>query len=179
MHIPIKLQPCYRNRKGTLSQNILAVCNFDMQFVYILARWEGSAHDSRVLSDAQVCHGFLTLKGKYWLRDAGYGNSKFVIALYHRVQYHLKEVQQADLKPENAKELFNLQHLSLQNVIERIFGVLKRQWQILGSKGCEYSINTQIDLFCALVRLYNFRKQCSKDKSFLDKSFNNTVTEES
>jgi hypothetical protein len=54
MHIPTKLQPRYRNRKGTLSQNILAVCNFDMQFVYILAGWEGSAHDSRVLSDAQA-----------------------------------------------------------------------------------------------------------------------------
>jgi len=52
MHIPIELQPRYRNRKGTLSQNILAVCNFDMQFVYILAGWEGSAHDARVLSDA-------------------------------------------------------------------------------------------------------------------------------
>ena len=36
MYIPIELQPRYRNRKGTLSQNILAVCNFDMRFVYIL-----------------------------------------------------------------------------------------------------------------------------------------------
>ncbi len=52
MHIPTELQPRYRNRKGTLSQNILAVCNFDMQFVYILAGWEGSAHDSRVLYNA-------------------------------------------------------------------------------------------------------------------------------
>jgi hypothetical protein len=65
MHIPIKLQPRYQNRKRTLLQNILAVCNFDMQFVYILARWEGSAYDLRVLSDAQVCYSFSTLKGKY------------------------------------------------------------------------------------------------------------------
>jgi hypothetical protein len=40
--------------------------------------------------------------------------------------------------------------------------VLKRQWQILGGKGCEYSIETQIDLFCALVGLYNFGKQCGE-----------------
>jgi hypothetical protein len=46
---------------------------------------------------------------------------------YRRVRYHLKEVRQAGLKPENAKELFNLQHSSLRNVIKRIFGVLKRQ----------------------------------------------------
>jgi hypothetical protein len=163
MHIPTELQPRYRNRKGTLSQNILAVCNFDMQFVYILAGWEGSAHDSRVLSDAQASQGFLTPKGKYWLGDAGYGNSEFVMAPYRGVRYHLKEVRQADQRPGNAKELFNLRHSSLRNVIERIFGVLKRQWQILGGKGCEYSIESQIDLFCALIGLYNFGKQNGED----------------
>jgi len=70
------------------------------------------------------------------------------------------------LKLENAKELFNLRHSSLRNVIKRIFRVLKRQWQILGGKGCEYSINTQIDLFYALIRLYNFRKQCREEDTF-------------
>ncbi|VFQ97225.1 unnamed protein product [Cuscuta campestris] len=42
----------YRNRHGTISQNVLAVCNFDMQFVYVLSRWEGSAHDSKILNDS-------------------------------------------------------------------------------------------------------------------------------
>jgi hypothetical protein len=36
----------YRDRRGRLSQNALAVCTFDLQFSYILAGWEGSAHDS-------------------------------------------------------------------------------------------------------------------------------------
>jgi DDE superfamily endonuclease len=89
-----------------------------------------------------LTHGFITPKGKYWLSDADYGNSEFVLASYRGVRYHLKEVQQVGLKPENAKELFNLCYLSLRNVIERIFGVVKRQWQILGGKGCEYSIET-------------------------------------
>src|SRR6202007_1862249 len=53
-HIPSSDQARYRNRKGYLSQNVLAVCNFDMQFVYVLAGWEGSAHDGRVLQDAQA-----------------------------------------------------------------------------------------------------------------------------
>jgi hypothetical protein len=65
IQIPIKLQPRYRNRKGTLSQNVLAVCNFEMMFVYILASWEGSVHDLRVLGDAQSYKGFITLVGKY------------------------------------------------------------------------------------------------------------------
>ena len=46
---PTESREAYRNRKGLLSQNILAACSFDMKFTYILAGWEGSAHDSRVL----------------------------------------------------------------------------------------------------------------------------------
>jgi hypothetical protein len=42
----------YRNRKGTLTQNVLVVCDFELQFRYVLAGWEGSAHDMRVLRDA-------------------------------------------------------------------------------------------------------------------------------
>ncbi|CAN1215410.1 hypothetical protein LINPERPRIM_LOCUS207 [Linum perenne] len=45
-------QPRYRNRKGKVSINVLAVCNPDCEFMYCLAGWEGSAHDGRVLRDA-------------------------------------------------------------------------------------------------------------------------------
>ena len=155
VHVPLEEQSRYRNRKGTLSQNVLAVCDFDMSFVYILPGWEGSAHDRRVLSDAQNRHSFNTLKGKYWLRDAGYGNSEYVMSPYRGVRYHLKEQRQADLRPNTAKELFNLRHASLRNVIERIFEVVKRKFKILGSVA-EYSIDTQIHLVLGLIALYNF-----------------------
>jgi hypothetical protein len=78
--------------------NVLAVCNFEMQFVYILPGWEGSAHDGRVLSDAQSRYGFYTPKGKYWLGDAGYGNSEYIMSPYRGVRYHLKEQRLADKK---------------------------------------------------------------------------------
>jgi hypothetical protein len=42
----------FRDRKKNISQNVLGVVNFDMTFQYILAGWEGSAHDGRVLRDA-------------------------------------------------------------------------------------------------------------------------------
>ncbi|CAN1139135.1 hypothetical protein LINPERHAP1_LOCUS14719 [Linum perenne] len=45
-------QPRYRTRKGDTGINVLAACNQNMQFMYCLAGWEGSAHDSRVLRDA-------------------------------------------------------------------------------------------------------------------------------
>jgi hypothetical protein len=31
---------------------VLAGITFDLKFTYVLAGWEGSAHDSRVLNDA-------------------------------------------------------------------------------------------------------------------------------
>ncbi|KAH0642471.1 hypothetical protein KY290_034058 [Solanum tuberosum] len=35
--IPMEEQPRYRNRKGVLSQNVLAVVDFDMKFQYVLS----------------------------------------------------------------------------------------------------------------------------------------------
>jgi hypothetical protein len=58
-------------------------------------------------------------------------------------------------KPENSKELFNLRHASLRNVIERIFGVLKRKYQILQTPS-EYSIKTQTRIILACTGLYNW-----------------------
>lgn len=48
-HVPAKDQSRFRNRKGILSQNVLAACTFDLQFIFIYPGWEGSAADSRVL----------------------------------------------------------------------------------------------------------------------------------
>ena len=45
-------RPRYRTRKAEISTNVLGVCSHDMQFIYVLSGWEGSAHDGRVLRDA-------------------------------------------------------------------------------------------------------------------------------
>ena len=157
-HIDVHLgegdQPKYRNRKGHVSQNVLAACDFDMQFSYVLAGWEGSAHDGTVLRDAQYNHGFKTPPRKYWLGDAGYPNGETVLVPYRQTRYHLKEQRLAGKKPENSKELFNLRHASLRNVIKRIFRVLKRKYQILRTPS-EYSIKTQTRIILACTTLHN------------------------
>lgn len=48
-HVPAKDQSRFRNRKGFLTQNVLAACTFDLQFIFIYPGWEGSVADSRVL----------------------------------------------------------------------------------------------------------------------------------
>ena len=155
MHVHMKDQPKYRNRKGHISTNVLAACSFEMEFSYILAGWEGSAHDGAVWRDAHYKKGFITPLGKNWLGDAGYPNTDTILVPYRSTKYHLKEQQLAGRKPENSKELFNLRHSSLRNVIERIFGVVKRKYQILRTPS-EYSIATQNRIILACCTLHNF-----------------------
>ena len=50
--VPIHMQDRFRGRKSITTQNVLAAVDFDLRFIYVLAGWEGSAHDSFVLQDA-------------------------------------------------------------------------------------------------------------------------------
>jgi hypothetical protein len=52
--VPEQDQPKYRNRKGVTSQNVMAICDFDMRFTFVVAGWPGSVHDTRVWTDARV-----------------------------------------------------------------------------------------------------------------------------
>jgi hypothetical protein len=46
------MQAAFRGRKNYTTQNVLATVDFDLKFTYVLAGWEGSAHDATVLADA-------------------------------------------------------------------------------------------------------------------------------
>jgi hypothetical protein len=140
------------------------VCNIEQEFTYVLAGWEGSAHDSTVYRNARYHNGFITPPGKYWLGDAGYPNTDTILVLYRGTRYHLKETRLAGKKPENTKELFNLRHVSLRNVVERIFGVVKRKYQILRSPS-EYLIDTQTRIILACCTLYNFVRSQEGEKA--------------
>lgn len=62
------------------------------------------------------------------------------------------------VSPQDAKELFNLRHASLRNVVERIFGILKRKFRILLSVSPELPKHTQIQLIPALAAIHNFER---------------------
>jgi len=46
------MQGVFRGRKHQTTQNVMAVVDFDLKFTYVLAGWEGSAHDVLILADA-------------------------------------------------------------------------------------------------------------------------------
>jgi DDE superfamily endonuclease len=76
---------------------------------------------------------------------------------YRGTRYHLKEWGQVlvNATPANYKELFNLRHSSLRNVIERKFGTWKRQFKILRETS-EYPIDIQIKIITALGVVSNY-----------------------
>jgi hypothetical protein len=149
-------RPRYRNHKGEVSQNVLSACSFDMRFIYVLSGWEGSASDSLIFNDAVHSRGLRIPNGKYLLADAGFAARTGLLVPYRGVRYHLREwalVQ--NNRPSNHKELFNLRHSQLRNVIERAFGVLKRRFRVLKDHN-EYDTKTQAQLVPALCAIHNF-----------------------
>ncbi|XP_057768411.1 uncharacterized protein LOC130988545 [Salvia miltiorrhiza] len=167
-------KPRYRTRKGQISTNTLAVCDRNMNFVYTLPGWEGSAADSRILRDALTReNGLRVPKGSYYLCDNGYANSEGFLTPYKGIRYHLKEWGPNTARPQNAKELFNLRHAKARNVIERAFGVMKMRWGILRS-ATFYPIKTQNRLIMSCFILHNFiRREMPNDP--LEQEFDNAA----
>ena len=142
-----------------------------MQFCYILSGWEGSATDGRIFDDA--CRkDFAIPSGSYYLADTGFMTCNALLIPYCGTCYHLKEWGRAPQKycffflkiftinfsfdrPRNYKELYNLRHSQARNVIERIFGVVKRRFRLMVAAP-EYPVQTQAKLVPALCVLHNF-----------------------
>ncbi|GMN63952.1 hypothetical protein TIFTF001_033020 [Ficus carica] len=53
---PLIIEHSYKYRPWF--DNVLAACLFDMKFTYMLAGYEGSCHDARMLEEAIAFHGF-------------------------------------------------------------------------------------------------------------------------
>jgi hypothetical protein len=60
-------------------------------------------------------------------------------------------------RPKTPEELFNLRHAQARNVVERIFGVVKRRWSMF-TRAPEYPIETQAMMIAAVGSLHNFLK---------------------
>ncbi|KAG8368005.1 hypothetical protein BUALT_Bualt15G0000300 [Buddleja alternifolia] len=131
---PLAHKPRYRNRKGGISVNVLGVVDRNMNFVYMLRGWEGSAADGRVLRDtASRANGLKVPTRQYYLCDNGYMNCPGFLAPYRGVRYHLDEWAQGCQAPQDQKELFNQRHSKAHNIIERTWGIMKWRWTILRS----------------------------------------------
>ncbi|KAF0703189.1 hypothetical protein AaE_015505 [Aphanomyces astaci] len=142
-HVPVSVPEAivapFQGRKG-VTMNVLAACDFDLMFTYVLAGWEGSAGDGKTVYD---------------IMDAGFALTTKCLTPYRSTRYHLKEFGRGRQGPQTKEELFNLRHAMLRNVIERIFGILKRRFPVLGTP-VQYDYGFQVELVMALCVVHNF-----------------------
>uniref|UniRef100_A0A6N2MWC7 Uncharacterized protein n=1 Tax=Salix viminalis TaxID=40686 RepID=A0A6N2MWC7_SALVM len=165
-----KLQIPFIGRKGEPTQNIMAACSFDMQFTFVWARWEGSAHDTRIFLEAIDSTSIKFSKppeGKYYLVDAGYPNEYGYLGPYRGERYHLEDFRRLG-EPSGRREVFNRAHSSLRNVIEWTFGVWKQRWKILQCMP-PYPYKTQVAIIVASMTLNNYiRRRSQHDDIFVE-----------
>lgn len=133
----------------------MAACDFDMRFTYVLAGWEGSIADGFLFSKAVDESGLVIPEGKFYLADAGFATTTGLLLPYRGVRYHLREWAQGNQKPQNRNELYNLRHSSARNVIERVFGVMKRRFKII-REGNSYDLMMNAKIVSALAAIHNF-----------------------
>ncbi|XP_057550644.1 uncharacterized protein LOC130828698 [Amaranthus tricolor] len=170
MTVPLEDRPRYRDRKGDITNNVLATCDPSLRFNYVLPGWEGSAFDPHILGthyeDPMVSKflGVSKTSNKYFLVDLGYSNAQGFLAPYKGTRYHLNLWRGS--APTNYKELFNLRHSSARNTIERAFGLLKKRWAIL-RKSSFYDKQTQLRIINACFVLHNFVREENLDEENL------------
>jgi hypothetical protein len=86
-----------RDRKGSITQNCLAVCSFEFRFLYLICRFEGSAADATMFMHARLMD-FLIPQGKFYLADAGFAHCDALLVPYRGIHYHLAEWGRAGVR---------------------------------------------------------------------------------
>ncbi|KAJ4819385.1 nuclease [Rhynchospora pubera] len=147
----------YRGRKENPTMNVLAACTFDLKFSYVLVGWEGTASDSKIIKNALSRRYPLKIpEGKFYLVDAGFMLKSTLITPYRGERYHLKEYSPTN-PPRTDRELFNLRHASLRNVIERCFGVVKKRFPVIRSATEPHYFTTTLKkIIVACCILHNY-----------------------
>ena len=78
-------------------------------------------------------------------------------------------------RPRNKEELYNLRHASARNVIECIFGIIKKCFKILREPP-SYDLSVQVQILPALCAIHNFIRR--HDPEEVDGLLTHLVVEE-
>lgn len=124
----------YRNRKSYFSINVQLMMDADFKINDIVARWYGSAHDSRVFFNSRLYDKLEDMQNDSWiLGDSGYQCLPFLLTPF--------------LNPNNQpEERYNSAHKRTRNLIERGIGCWKRRFPVL-----KYVLRAKLDNCPAII----------------------------
>lgn len=136
------------NRKGYYSINVQIVGDTSYRIRNIVARWAGSTHDSRIFNESVL---------KSNLEDGNVSGILLGDGGYAARLYMLTPV----CNPSTAAERrYNYHHCVGRNVIERLFGIWKRCFSILGPDSrIRLKLDTTMAVIVACAVLHNFIRQ--------------------
>lgn len=135
----------FRNRKLYFSINVQAVCDTQLRFRDIVARWPGSSHDSTIFNASYIKNSFE--QGRFGdavlLVDGGYNNRPYLLAPIPLP---------GPINP--AEQLYQESQIRSRNVVERMFGVWKRRFPVL-ALGIRVNLERALPIIVATAVLHN------------------------
>lgn len=80
----------YRNRKGYFSLNVQAICDANMKIMDLVARWQGSTHDSRIFNESRIKERYEAgeIPG-YLVGDSGYACKTYLMTPINNREFSL------------------------------------------------------------------------------------------
>ncbi|XP_066585464.1 putative nuclease HARBI1 [Prorops nasuta] len=110
----------FRNRKGFFSLNVQCLVNSRLEFLDIVVRWPGSAHDNTIFENSRL---------KFWLDNFEFENG---IILGDRGYRNQKYLITPLANPQTPQEvLYNEAHIRTRCMVERSFGVWGKSFPVL------------------------------------------------
>ena len=143
----------YLNRKGYHSLNIQCICDHEMLFRDVVARWPGATHDSFIWNNSSVKERISNgeLRGTI-IGDSGYPLRHYLMTPYPRPS-------------TPAQESYNRAHKRTRVLIERAFGILKGRFLCLDKRGGQLCYNPAFAgrIFVACCVLHNIARKAHLD----------------
>ncbi|XP_022823338.1 putative nuclease HARBI1 [Spodoptera litura] len=152
-HIPIQSPSSnigeeYRNRKGIFSMNVQGVCNADLLFMNVVARWPGSAHDATIFNNSII--------------KSEYKHEGVIVADAFPLRTDVLKPYNTRGEFNDKQKIFNYRLSRARRVVENTFGILVSKFRIY-EKAIPLSVQKVEQLVKTTCALHNWLRETTVD----------------